>query len=344
MAHLGKPKGDYDQSLSFKHILPYLKEHLNAEVKFISDSIGKEVRQEVNNLKNGEVLMLENLRFHKEEKEGDEEFARELASFADVYVNDAFGAAHRAHASTATIAQFFDEKVFGYVMKKEKENADRILKEVEKPFTLILGGAKVSDKIPVIENLLEKINNLIIGGSMAYTFLKAQGGEVGDSKVEDDKLDVAKELLHKAKQKNVMVKLPVDSVNAKDIEDDQTEISKSNEIRKNWKGLDIGPESRKEFTEIILKSKTILWNGPMGVFEKEKFAEGTKSIAEAIGRASKSHQAFSLVGGGETTASLKKFGQAENISFVSTGGGALLQYMEGKDLPGITAIDKNGNL
>lgn len=341
MAHMGRPKGKEDQDLSFKHIIPYLREKLNTEVKFASDCIGDEAQRAVDGLKNGEVLMLENLRFHKEEKEGDESFAKKLASLADVYINDAFGAAHRKHASTAVIAQFFKEKAFGYVLQQEQENADKILKEAEKPFTAILGGAKVSDKIPVIENLLDKIDNLLIGGAMANTFIKSQGGDVGDSKVEEDKLEEARDLLEKAKQKNVSVKLPVDAVTAAEISDTgDISTSRSSEIGNGKKAFDIGPEARKEFTDVIMQSKTILWNGPMGVFENEPFAEGTKAVAEAVARATKEKNAFSLVGGGETTSALQKSGQTDTISFVSTGGGALLEYMEGKELPGIAAINQ----
>lgn len=341
MAHMGRPKGEKKDAYSFKHIIPYLKEQLDAEVKFAADCIGEEAEREVENLKNGEVLMLENLRFHKEEKEGDEGFARKLASLADVYINDAFGAAHREHASTAIIARFFDEKAFGYVMLREQENADKIMKEAEKPFTAILGGAKVSDKIPVIENLLDKLDNLLIGGGMAYTFIKAQGGQVGDSKVEEDKLDVARDLLEKAKQKKVNVQLPVDSVTAREVSDSgDTSTSKSSEIEEDRKGLDIGPESRRDFAEVIRQSKAILWNGPMGVFEKEAFAEGTRAIAKAVAEASKENQAFSLVGGGDTTSALQSTPHTADISFFSTGGGALLEYMGGKELPGISAMNK----
>lgn len=341
MAHMGRPKGKEDEDLSFKHIIPYLKEKLNTEVKFAEDCIGDSAQRAVDDLKSGEVLMLENLRFYKEEKEGDEGFAKKLANLADVYINDAFGAAHRKHASTAVIAKFFNEKAFGYVLQREQENADKILKEAEKPFTAILGGAKVSDKIPVIESLLERIDNLLIGGAMANTFIKAQGGDVGDSKIEEDKLEAARELLEKAKQKNVTVKLPEDALTATEIsETGDVSTSKSSEIGNGKKAFDIGPETRKEFTDVIMQSKTILWNGPMGVFENERFAEGTNAIAKAVARATRENNAFSLVGGGETTSALKKSGQTDDISFVSTGGGALLEYMEGKELPGIAAMDQ----
>ncbi|MDX5480888.1 MAG: phosphoglycerate kinase [Hymenobacteraceae bacterium] len=341
MAHLGRPKGEYDEDLSLKHLVPYLKEHLSAHVKFAPDCVGEKAQQEINGLKEGDVLLLENLRFHKEEKEGDEGFAKQLASLADVYVNDAFGAAHRAHASTAVIAQFFQEKAFGYVMKREQENAARIMQEAEKPFTAVLGGAKVSDKLPVIENLLHKIDNLVLGGGMAYTFLKAQGGDVGDSQVEEDKLEKARELLERAKERNIRVLLPEDSVVAKEAKEDaETQESGSKKIQVGWKGLDIGPEARKAFSDVIGQSKTILWNGPMGVFEKEQFAGGTKAIAEAIAKATEENQAFSLVGGGETTAALQQLGYADRVSFVSTGGGALLEYIGGKELPGIKAIEQ----
>lgn len=341
MAHLGRPEGEYDAALSFKHIIPYLKEQLTAEVKFASDCINEEAQQKAKNLQEGEVLMLENLRFHKEEKEGDQDFAKKLSSLADVYINDAFGAAHREHASTAVIARFFNEKAFGYVMKREQENADKIMKEAEKPFTVILGGAKVADKIPVIENLLDKIDNLILGGSMAYTFIKAQGGDVGDSKVEEDKLGIAKELLEKAKQNDINVILPTDSIVAKEVsKDTETQECKSNAIGKDWKGLDIGPEAREKFAEVIRQSKTILWNGPMGVFENEKFAKGTIAVAKMISKATEENEAFSLVGGGETTLALHRSGYEDSISFISTGGGAMLEYIGGKELPGIAAIEQ----
>lgn len=341
MAHMGRPKGEKKNEYSFKHIIPYLKEQLDAEVTFAADCIGEEAEREAKNLKSGQVLMLENLRFHKEEKEGNEEFAKKLASLADVYINDAFGAAHREHASTAVIAKFFEEKAFGYVMLREQENADKVMKEAEKPFTAILGGAKVSDKIPVIENLLDRLDHLLIGGGMAYTFIKAQGGRVGASRVEEDKLEVARNLLEKARQKKVKVQLPIDSVTATEPSDTRdTSTTKSNEIKEGKMGLDIGPESRREFAETIKQSKTILWNGPMGVFEKDAFAEGTRAIARAVAEASRENQAFSLVGGGDTTSALQKTDYIADISFISTGGGALLEYMGGKELPGISAINK----
>lgn len=339
MSHLGRPKGKEDSDLSLKHLLPYLKEHLGTEVKFASDCIGEEAKKAAENLLNGEVLLLENLRFHKEEKEGDPGFAQKFASLADVYINDAFGTAHRVHASTSVVANYFDEKAFGFVMQREQEMADRVLKQAESPFTLIMGGAKVSDKIPVVDRMLDKINTLLIGGAMAYTFIKARGGEVGESKTENDMLDIACDLLEKAKLKKVNVLLPVDSVTASDISDKKNvEIHKSENIPQGKKGLDIGPEARKEFAEAIMKSRTILWNGPMGVFEEDTFYEGTKAVAEAVVKCTQEKNAFSLVGGGETSSALQKTGNKEGVSFVSTGGGALLEYMEGKELPGIVAI------
>jgi phosphoglycerate kinase len=283
--------------------------------------------------------LLENLRFYKEEEKGDEAFAEKLAALGDVYVNDAFGTAHRAHASTAIIAKFFPAaKYFGYLMAGELANAEKILNYAEKPFTAIMGGAKVSDKILLIEKLLEKVDNLIIGGGMAYTFAKAQGGQIGNSLVEDDKLDLAVELLKKAKAKNVNLLLPVDSVIADAFAGDaNTEIAKNNAIPLGWMGLDIGPESVRSFIEVVKSSKTILWNGPMGVFEMQKFESGTKSVAEAVVAATK-NGAFSLIGGGDSAAAVAKFGFEDDVSYVSTGGGALLEYMEGKELPGVRAI------
>ena len=342
MSHFGRPKSGPEEKYSLKHLLSHLKELLpGVTVLFSNDSIGSEAEQKAKDLKPGEVLLLENLRFHKEEEKGDAEFAKKLASLSDVYVNDAFGTAHRAHASTAVIAQFFpaDKKMFGLLMNAEVSNADKVLNSSEKPFTAILGGAKVSDKIEIIENLLKKANNIIIGGGMAYTFLKAQGKEIGSSLCEEDKLDLANDILSKAKAQNVQFLLPVDSVVAdKFSEDADTKIVSNDDIEKGWMGLDIGPESINIFTKTIMESKTILWNGPMGVFEMEKFQAGTKAIAETIAKATE-NGAYSLVGGGDSVAAINEFNLADKVSYVSTGGGALLEYFEGKELPGIKAIN-----
>ena len=342
MSHLGRPKGGPEDKFSLKHLLQHLKELLpGVTVLFANDCIGAEAEQKAKDLKPGEVLLLENLRFYKEEEKGNEEFAKKLASLGDVYVNDAFGTAHRAHASTAIIAQFFppDKRMFGLLMNAEVSNAEKVLNSSEKPFTAILGGAKVSDKIEIIENLLKKANSIIIGGGMAYTFLKAQGKEIGSSLCEEDKLDLANDILSKAKQQNVQFLLPVDSVVAdKFSEDADTKIVSNDDIEKGWMGLDIGPESIKIFTNAIMQSKTILWNGPMGVFEMKKFQAGTKAIAEAIAKVTE-NGAYSLVGGGDSVAAINEFGLADKVSYVSTGGGALLEYFEGKELPGIKAIN-----
>jgi len=342
MSHLGRPKGGPEDKFSLKHLLQHLKELLpGVTVLFANDCIGAEAEQKAKDLKPGEVLLLENLRFYKEEEKGNEEFAKKLASLGDVYVNDAFGTAHRAHASTAIIAQFFppDKRMFGLLMNAEVSNAEKVLNSSEKPFTAILGGAKVSDKIEIIENLLKKANSIIIGGGMAYTFLKAQGKEIGSSLCEEDKLDLANDILSKAKQQNVQFLLPVDSVVAdKFSEDADTKIVSNDHIEKGWMGLDIGPESIKIFTKTIMESKTILWKGPRGVFEMKKFQAGTKAIAETIAKATE-NGAYSLVGGGDSVAAINEFGLADKVSYVSTGGGALLEYFEGKELPGIKAIN-----
>lgn len=341
MSHLGRPKNGPEEKFSLKHILPHLKELLpETEVLFAEDCIGEAAQQKAANLKPGEVLLLENLRFHKEEKKGDEAFAKKLSELGSVYVNDAFGSAHRAHASTSVIAQFFpaDKKMFGLLMNSEVDNAEKVLHQSVKPFTVILGGAKVSDKIEIIDNLLNKANNIIIGGGMAYTFLKAQGKEIGSSLCEEDKLDLANEILKKAKAKNVSFQIPVDSVVANKFSNDaETKVVKNDFIEPGWMGLDIGPAAVAQFAKTIAESKTILWNGPMGVFEMKKFQEGTKAVAEAIASATEAG-AYSLVGGGDSVAALNEFDLADKVSFVSTGGGALLEYFEGKELPGIKAI------
>jgi phosphoglycerate kinase len=344
MSHLGRPKDGPAEKYSLKHLVRHLAILLNRDVQFADDCIGESAISKAKELKSGEVLLLENLRFYKEEEKGDEAFAEKLAALGDVYVNDAFGTAHRAHASTAIIAKFFPAaKYFGYLMAGELANAEKILNHAEKPFTAIMGGAKVSDKILLIEQLLEKVDNLIIGGGMAYTFAKAQGGQIGNSLVEDDKLDLAVELLKKAKAKNVNLLLPVDSVIADAFAADaNTEIAKNNAIPLGWMGLDIGPESVRSFIEVVKSSKTVLWNGPMGVFEMQKFESGTKSVAEAVVAATK-NGAFSLIGGGDSAAAVAKFGFEDDVSYVSTGGGALLEYMEGKELPGVKAISNSGS-
>lgn len=340
MSHLGRPKDGPTKKYSLSHLTEYLSLVLNTEVKFADDCIGKEASKLAKELKSGEVLLLENLRFYKEEEKGDVTFAKKLAALGDVYVNDAFGTAHRAHASTAVVAQFFgDAKYFGYLMAGELANAEKILNRAEKPFTAIMGGAKVSDKIELIDQLLNKVDNLIIGGGMAYTFAKAQGGNIGNSLVEDDKLDLAMELIAKAKKKKVNLLLPVDSIIADAFaENAKTAKAQNDNIKDGWMGLDIGAESVKSFVKVIKESKTILWNGPMGVFEMEKFQEGTKAVAEAVVEATKKG-AFSLIGGGDSAAAVAKFGFNDDVSYVSTGGGALLEYMEGKELPGVKAIN-----
>ena len=339
MSHLGRPKGDPEEKFSLKHIIPHLSELLGKEVKFADDCIGESAQKQAAGLQPGEILLLENLRFHNEEKKGDKDFAKKLADMADVYVNDAFGTAHRAHASTTTIAEFFpNDKMFGYLIENELESMEKVLKSTEKPFTAIMGGAKVSDKIIVIEKLIEKVDNLIIGGGMTYTFIKAQGGKIGSSLVEDDKLDTALDLIKKAKENNVNIILPVDNVVADKFENDaNTKVTKIDEVDDGWMGLDIAKDSIELFDKTIQDSKLILWNGPMGVFEMPNFQEGTKKLAESVAKATK-NGAFSLVGGGDSVAAVNKFGHASDVSYVSTGGGAMLEFLEGKTLPGIAAI------
>ncbi|RYY35458.1 MAG: phosphoglycerate kinase, partial [Sphingobacteriaceae bacterium] len=309
--------------------------------EFADDCIGAQATEKAAELEKGEVLLLENLRFYKEEEKGDKDFAEKLAKLGDIYVNDAFGTAHRAHASTAVIAQFFPEaKYFGYLMAAELDNADKILNGAAKPFTAIMGGSKVSDKIQLIESLLEKVDNLIIGGGMAYTFAKANGGNIGTSLVELDKLDLANSLVEKAKEKGVKLLLPLDNIVAdKFANDANTGVAKTGEIADDWMGLDIGPETVELFSQVVAESKTILWNGPMGVFEMESFEKGTRAIADAVVEATEKG-AFSLIGGGDSAAAVAKFGLENEVSYVSTGGGALLEYMEGKELPGVKAINE----
>ncbi|MCM4155011.1 phosphoglycerate kinase [Gramella sp. AN32] len=337
MSHLGRPKGK-ENKYSLQHIVNKVSEVLGVEVKFVEDSIGDEVENAANNLKSGEILLIENLRFHEEETEGDEEFAKKLSLLGDIYVNDAFGTAHRAHASTTVVAKYFEDKCFGYLMAKEIESLEKVLNSNEKPVTAVLGGAKVSSKITVIENILDKIDHLIIGGGMTYTFIKAQGGKIGNSLVEDDKQELALEILKKAKEKGVEVHLPVDSIIADSFsEQASTQTESVDNIPDGWMGLDVGEKTLSNFSSVIQKSKIILWNGPLGVFEMEAFAQGTIKLGEAIAEATK-NGAFSLVGGGDSVAAVKQFGLEDKMSYVSTGGGAMLEMLEGKSLPGIEAI------
>lgn len=339
MSHLGRPKDAPEEKYSLKHIVTHLSKLLGVEVVFENDCLGDKTKAIVKDLKPGQVLLLENLRFYKQETAGTESFAKELASYGDVYINDAFGTAHRAHASTTIVANFFpNDKLFGYLMQNELESIDKVLNNAEKPFTAIMGGAKVSGKIMIIERLMEKVDHLIIGGGMSYTFIKALGGKVGSSLVEEDKLELALSILNEAKEKNVQVHLPVDTVIAEAFSNDvKTNTCKIDSVPDDWMGLDIGPESCKVFDGIIAKSKTILWNGPMGVFEMSNYAEGTKKIAESVVKATEKG-AYSLVGGGDSVAAVNQYNLADKVSYVSTGGGALLEYMEGQDLPGIKAI------
>lgn len=363
-SHLGRPKGVTDK-YSLKHILPHLSELLGVDVQFANDCVGQDAAVKAAALQPGEVLLLENLRFYAEEegkprgladdatdeekkaakaavKESQKEFTKTLASYADCYVNDAFGTAHRAHASTALIADYFDadHKMFGYLMEKEVKAVQRVMNDIKRPFTAIMGGSKVSTKIEIIENLLTKVDNLIIAGGMTYTFTKAQGGKVGNSLCEDDKLDLALDIIKKAKDNNVNLVLAVDAKIADAFSNDaNTKVVKVNEIPDGWEGLDIGPESEKLFADVIKGSKTILWNGPTGVFEFDNFSHGSRTVGEAIAEATQ-HGAFSLVGGGDSVACVNKFGLADKVSYVSTGGGALLEAIEGKVLPGIAAVEK----
>ena len=339
MSHLGRPKEGPTEKYSLKHLLPYLNKVLGVTVKFADDCIGEQAVTLANGLKGGEVLLLENLRFYKNEEKGDEEFAAKLARLGDVYVNDAFGTAHRAHASTAIIAKFFPEnKMFGYIMEEEVKSIDRVLKNTERPFTAILGGAKVSGKIEIINNLIDKVDNLLIGGGMMFTFIKALGGEVGSSLVEDDLLQLARETSDKAEANNVKIYIPQDAILANNFSNDAERMeSGSTNIPAGWMGLDIGPKAIQAYREVILNSKTILWNGPMGVFEMPNFEAGTKAIAEAVAEATK-NGAFSLIGGGDSVAAINKYNLKDQVSYVSTGGGAMLEYIEGKILPGVAAI------
>jgi len=339
MSHLGRPKGGPEAKYSMKHVLARLSELLGQPVAFAEDCIGEKASAAVDSMKEGDVLLLENLRFYKEEEAGDEFFAGQLAENGDAYINDAFGTAHRAHASTAVIARFFPtDKLFGYLMEDEVQSIDRVLNSSAKPVTAIIGGSKVSSKITILENLLNRVDNIIIGGGMAYTFFKAMGGSTGNSLVEDDKLEMAAALIEKAKAKGVHIYLPGDSVIADAFSNDaQITSSESSSIPSGWMGLDIGKASSTQFEEVILQSKVILWNGPMGVFEMPNFAQGTIAIAKALVKATQ-HGAFTLIGGGDSVAAINQFGLADKVSYVSTGGGAMLEALEGIDLPGIAAI------
>ncbi len=362
MSHLGRPDGKVQDKYSLKHVIPAIEKVIGRKVIFVNDCAGEEAKKITSAMKPGDVVLLENLRFYEEEegkpyhlaenatdeekkagkalvKDRQKNFVKQLASYADCYVNDAFGTAHRAHASTALIAAYFpNDRMFGYLIESELKAMDKILLNAEKPFTAIMGGAKVSDKILIIENLLDRVDNLIIGGGMTYTFIKAQGGKIGKSLCEEDQLGLALEILKKAKSKGIRVVLPVDAVNADEFKADaNVRLSKIDETPDGWMGLDIGEESIKIMSQVIENSKTILWNGPMGVFEMDKFAAGTSAIAQAIARAT-TKGAFSLIGGGDSVAAINKNKLADKVSYVSTGGGAMLEYMEGKELPGIKAI------
>lgn len=346
MSHLGRPlkklkeDGSIDKKkFTLNHTVKCASNLFGVQVKFVDDCISQKAKDASSGLKSGEILLLENLRFYKEEEKGDEGFAQKLASLGDVYVNDAFGTAHRAHASTAVIAKFFPSaKMFGYIMANEINNAEKVMQHAEKPFTAIMGGAKVSDKILIIEQLMKRCDNIIIGGGMAYTFFKAMGGIIGSSLCEEDKLDLAKEILERAKQSGVKLYLPVDTIAGDEFKADaKTQHVQSNAIPEGWMGLDIGAEAIRTYSDVIKNSKTILWNGPMGVFEMPAFANGTKEIAKAIADAT-SNGAFSLIGGGDSAAAINQFNMTNKVSYVSTGGGALLEYFEGKELPGIKMV------
>ena len=339
MSHLGRPKGEKNPDLSLKHICDTVSDVIGVSVKFVGDCIGEEVEKAVAELQSGEVLLLENLRYYAEEEKGDDEFAKKLSKLGDIYINDAFGTAHRAHASTTIVAKYFPgAKCFGYLLAKEIEAIEKVMRTGEKPVLAILGGAKVSSKITIIENILDKVDDLIIGGGMTYTFVKAQGGKVGDSICEDDKMDLAMDILKQAKEKGVNVHIPVDVLAADDFSNDaKTKIVDVDEIPEGWQGLDAGPKTLENFKSVILNAKTILWNGPVGVFEMENFAKGTIAEGNYIDQATQ-NGAFSLVGGGDSVAAVKQFGFEDKVSYVSTGGGAMLESLEGKTLPGIAAI------
>jgi phosphoglycerate kinase len=341
MSHLGRPKGEKNSAYSLKHIVASAEKILEVPVVFIEDCIGNQVKHTIDSASAGSVILLENLRFYAEEEKGDENFAEKLAELGDFYINDAFGTAHRAHASTTIIAKFFPQaKCFGYLLAKEIESLDKVLNSTEKPVTAVLGGSKVSSKITIIENILDKIDHMIIGGGMTFTFIKALGGKIGNSICEDDKLDLALEILQKAKEKNVTVHLPSDIVAADAFSPDaNTKIVEAKNIEDGWQGLDVGPKTLEDLKPVIMQSKIILWNGPLGVFEMEKFANGTIELGNFIAEATEKG-AFSLVGGGDSVAAVKQFGLAPKMSYVSTGGGAILEMLEGKILPGVRAIQE----
>ena len=341
MSHLGRPKEGPEDKFSLRHLQKHLEKLTGVSIRFADDCIGESAKKEAESLKPGEVLLLENLRFYKEETKGEEGFARALASLADVYVNDAFGTAHRAHASTTIVARFFPEaKYFGYLMANELKNIDKVLHDTQKPYVAVIGGAKVSTKIEVLNNLLDKVDELIIGGGMMFTFIKAQGGKPGNSIVEEDYLETARQIMSKAKEKNVKLHLPVDAIAADKFSNDaKTKHIRANAVPDEWMGLDIGPESTEKFVSVIEAAKTVLWNGPMGVSEMSTFAEGTEKIVHALVKATEKG-AFTLVGGGDSVSAINQLGLAGKVSYVSTGGGALLEYMEGQSLPGIDAINE----
>ncbi|WP_040279598.1 phosphoglycerate kinase [Psychroserpens damuponensis] len=338
MSHLGRPKG-VEEKYSLKHIVNKIEDVLGVEVKFSENCVGETAQEAAANLKPGEILLLENLRFHSEETAGDKDFAEQLSKLGDIYVNDAFGTAHRAHASTTIIAQFFpDHKCFGNLLAQEIESINKVMETGEKPVLAVLGGAKVSSKITIIENILDKVDHLIVGGGMTFTFVKAQGGNIGDSICEDDKMELALEILKQAEAKNVQIHLPVDVIAANDFANDaETKTVDVDKIPEGWQGLDCGPKSKAIFHDVVMQCKTILWNGPLGVFEMENFANGTIALGNSIAEATK-NGAFSLVGGGDSVAAVKQFGFENKVSYVSTGGGAMLESLEGKTLPGIAAI------
>ena len=338
MSHLGRPKAK-EKEFSLHHVINKATEILGYKVNFVDDCIGQKVKDAISHLSDNEILLLENLRYYKEEKAGDDDFSKQLSELADVYVNDAFGTAHRAHASTTIIAKYFQEKAMGYLLKNEIDSLKKVMQAKEKPVTAIIGGAKVSSKIGVIENILPRVDDLIIGGGMSFTFVKAKGGKIGESLVENDKLDLANNIMQKAKDKNVQLHLPVDVLAADDFKNDaNTKVFNIDEIDEDWMGMDAGPNSKLNFSDVIKASKIILWNGPIGVFEMENFADGTKTIGKAIAEAT-SKGAFSLVGGGDSVSAAKQFGIADKMSYVSTGGGAMLEMLEGKSLLGIEALE-----
>ncbi len=339
MSHLGRPKGQRNEAMSLKHICDKVSEIIGVQIKFVDDSVGEKVDQAYAELQSGEILLLENLRFYNEETSGETGFAEKLSKYGDIYVNDAFGTAHRAHASTTIVAQFFEgQKCFGYLLAKEIKAIEKVMQTGEKPVTAILGGAKVSSKITIIENILDKVDNLIVGGGMTYTFVKAQGGQIGDSICEDDKMELALDIMKKAEEKNVTIHLPVDVIAANAFDNEaNTQTVAVDAIPDGWQGLDAGPETLERFKAVILDSKTILWNGPVGVFEMESFAGGTIAVGTFVDEATK-QGAFSLVGGGDSVSAVKQFGFQDKVSYVSTGGGAMLESLEGKTLPGIAAI------